>query len=140
MEEGFSKKHVEQIITRMRRAASREGPRYTTILHGPRKKLDLTIHEYVLADTIRVLSSERSKFPGWCYGSKKYLGESMGLSERSIFSLITRAKEKGVVEGHPKHAFLLRTTKIWFDTVEVARLSPPQSRPLSTSSQIASSR
>ena len=121
MDEAFKSENIRSAMARWERAAGRTGVRYTTILHGPREDLYLTITEYVLADIIHTLSTTRSKIPGWCYASKKYLGESIGVSERSVFSLIKHTKEKGVVESHPEHSNLLRTTELWFNTVEVVR-------------------
>ena len=110
----------------MEKAAERQksrqpGPVYTVILHGPKQKLELTVNEYVLADSVHKLSGNHSPIPGWCYASKGYLGKILGVSERSIFNLLKRLREKGVVDTHSARKNLLRTTKRWVDTVEVTR-------------------
>ena len=121
MEEAFNKEKIDKWVSRLETAAGRRGPSYTTILHSARKELQLTTNEYVLADTVHTLSSSRSRISGWCYASKKYLGESLDVSERTVFTLINKTKEKGVIESHADHPNLLRTTEKWFNTVEVIR-------------------
>lgn len=114
----------------MERAAAsrRSAPRYSVVLWDARAKLGLTSNEYLLADVVHKLSGVHSKIPGWCYASKPYLGELLGVSERAVFSLVKRLKEKGIVESHQDKTNLLRTTQEWHDTVEVLRERHRQAR------------
>src|SRR5262249_55510183 len=94
-----------------------EEARYTLILHHARKQLDITIHEYCLADMVHKLSSNRSVVPGWCYASKDHLASTLGLTRRSIHNIINKLKARGVLELQEGTGYL-RTTEIWRDTVE----------------------
>ena len=122
--EKIQEKHFSGLAGRIEDAKKRRGsstPTYTVILHEAKVKLGLTVNEYVLADSVHKLSGNASATRGWCHASKAHLGRVLGVSERSVFSLLTRLREAGVVETHPNHQSLLRTTNKWFDTVEVLR-------------------
>jgi len=112
-------KRVEQ--SRERRDGMRgEEARYSLVLHGPRKNLGLTLNEYVLADTIHKLSSIHSNIPGWCYASKDALAEGINIPRRSLFRVMDKLFEKGLIEVHPQTRHL-RTTNLWYQAVEVTK-------------------
>ena len=121
--EKIGSKHFEHLVSRIERtvATNRTGPRYSVVLWDARAKLGLSSNEYLLADVIHKLSGVHSKISGWCYASKPYLGDLLGVSERAVFSLVKKLKEKGIVECHPEKTHLLRTTHVWHETVEILR-------------------
>lgn len=97
-----------------------EEARYTLVLHSARRKLDISINEYCLADTIHKLSGSRSPVPGWCFAAKEQLGANLGVSRQSIHAMINRLKTKGLIEVQPQTGYLC-TTNAWRDTVEVMK-------------------
>ena len=105
---------------RRRQKLQPEEARYTLVLHSARKSLKITINEYVLADSIHKLSSNRSTVPGWCYASKEHLGKTLGFSRRSIHNMLNSLEKKGLVETNPENGHL-RTTEAWRGAVEVLK-------------------
>lgn len=94
--------------------------RYTLILYPVRKKLDISIAEYCLVDSVHKLSNARSSIAGWCVASKEDLGQSLGFARQSIHVLIKRLREDGLIEVQPQTGYLRATSK-WIDAVEVAK-------------------
>ena len=105
---------------RRRQKLQPEEARYTLVLHSARKSLKITINEYVLADSIHKLSSNRSTVPGWCYASKEHLGKTLGFSRRSIHNMLNSLKKKGLIEIQEENGHL-RTTEAWREAVEVLK-------------------
>jgi|SRR3989338_11642091 len=105
---------------RRRQKLQPEEARYTLVLHSARKRLKITINEYVLADSIHKLSSNRSTVPGWCYASKEHLGKTLGFSRRSIHNMLNSLKKKGLIEIQEENGHL-RTTEAWREAVEVLK-------------------
>ena len=105
---------------RRRQKLQPEEARYTLVLHSARKSLKITINEYVLADSIHKLSSNRSTVPGWCYASKEHLGKALGFSRRSIHNMLNSLKKKGLIEIQEENGHL-RTTEAWRGAVEVLK-------------------
>jgi len=97
-----------------------EETRYTLILHSPRKKLGLTITEYVLADTIHKLSTVHSAVSGWCFAKRETLAENISVSRATLFRAVDNLVEKNIVEIHPQ-THHLRTTELWHLTIEVVK-------------------
>ena len=93
---------------------------YTTIFHSSRKKLDLTINEFCLADSIDKLSGSKSQIPGWCTARKEDLGEVLGFTRQSVHVLIGKLVKKGVVEVQEGSRYL-KTTNLWYETVVVKK-------------------
>lgn len=91
----------------------KESPKYVTILWDVKKKLGLTISEYCLLDVIHKLSQKN----GYCYASKKYLAETIDMSERGVFKLITKLIELGYLEKNPELTNLIRTTEKYVNSV-----------------------
>lgn len=85
---------------------------YTTINHNARKELGLSMNEYAVADLIFHLSQKE----GYCYSSREWMGNELGMHKANIIRIIDRLKEEGVVENgdNPKK---IKTTMRWFDTV-----------------------
>jgi biotin operon repressor len=84
-----------------KRRASRfqtDQKRYTTIWHAVRRKLELSVIEYVVADVIHGLSGSRGPVPGWCFASRATLGELVGLTRQGVDKVIDRLAEKGILE------------------------------------------
>ena len=124
---GIEPERFDSIVERIEKAQDKAatnkqpGPRYTVILWDAVRQLDLTIEQYVLADSIHKLSTAHSPVPGWCYASKETLAGILGVARATLFRHLKALQEKGLVEGHSTHKNLLRTTKRWHSTVEVIR-------------------
>lgn len=90
---------------------------YTVVLHSARIKLDLSLNEYCVCDSIYHLSNNpKGKEFGWAYITQENLAIVLGLSERSVLEIIKKLISKGLVEtkGHLK-----KTTPLWYETVVV---------------------
>ncbi len=79
--------------------------RWTTIDHDVRRKFDLTLNEYSIADSIYYLSRG-----GWCASKKVYLGEFIGISRQATTAIIKKLTAKGLVVKGKKG---LKTTDKW---------------------------
>jgi Transcriptional regulator len=90
--------------------------RYTTILHDVRMKLGITMEEYAVCDLIHNLQSNPRNTTLWCYASKEYIAETLGLSRATVFRILNRVIEEGLIERHADTK-QLRTTPKWFETV-----------------------
>jgi len=89
---------------------------YTTINHDARKTLKLTWHEYGLADIIfRLSASPGSKHPGWCYATKEYLAEELGLTKRSVTTMIAKLISMRIIEKDEKTKYI-RSSMKWYET------------------------
>lgn len=94
--------------------------RYTLVLHAARRQLGLNIDQYVLADSIHKLSGMHSPVPGWCIASKGSLATTLDIPERTLYRLLKSLRAKNLIEIHPETRHL-RTTKKWYQTVEVTK-------------------
>lgn len=103
---------------------------YTTINHKARKNLKLTMNDYAVADLIHRMcgNNPRSQHPGWCYASKKYIGDTLGMAQRSVFRAIEGLTEKQLIE-HGQQEGHVRTTTLWFDTVEFPKETDKPDQP-----------
>lgn len=72
---------IRQASMQRKRRLQGEEARYTVILHSARKKLDISINEYCLADTVHKLSSNRSSVPGWCYASRSISAQGLAFRD-----------------------------------------------------------
>lgn len=94
-------------------------PKYTVIMHEVRLSLGLSMTEYCIADTIYKLSTgPKSKVPGWCYASKKTLAETIGLSEKAIYTILNKLESNKIIERHDKTKNI-KTTQKWYDNVVI---------------------
>lgn len=92
----------------------KETPTYTTILHEKRLKLGLTLNEYCVADSIHKLSNN-SRYQ-WCEMSRDNIGKFIGISGRSVITIIKKLAKKGLVEVNPNTG-KTRTTDKWISEV-----------------------
>jgi hypothetical protein len=97
-------------------------PKYTTIIHSVRIDLNLSCNEYCVADIIFSLSNNPdSKIHGWCWATKKTIGEFLGIGESGIKQIIKRLITKGMVEKDEETRYL-KTTSLWYNSVVLERL------------------
>ncbi len=97
-------------------------PRYTIIIHKIRIDLELSCNEYCVADIIFSLSNNpNSRIQGWCWATRKTIGEFIGISEKGIKEIIKRLIEKGVIEKDEETRYL-KTTSLWYNSVVLERL------------------
>jgi len=96
---------------------------YTTIIHQIRKKLELSLMEYCISDSIYHLSNNpKSKIIGWCWASKKTLAEVLGTTEQTVFENINKLIQKNIVE-RDSDTHYLRTTNRWYENVILIKAS-----------------
>jgi len=94
---------------------------YNVIVHPIRKKLELSLLQYCVADSIYHLSNNpNSKIKGWCYASKTTIADLMGVSERCVFSNLKVLVEKNLIEKNEDSSYL-RTTSKWYENVVLVR-------------------
>lgn len=93
-----------------------KGIHYTTILHQPRIKAGLTCNEYVMASTIFHMQNNQ-KTPGWCYATKEWFSDLIGVSKQSIINLINELSKKGFVTKSP-NGRQLQVTEKWSEEIE----------------------
>jgi len=79
---------------------------WTTIDHDIRRKFDLSLNEYAIADRISCLSFQK----GWCDASKDVLGDFIGIKKRSVFKILNKLIEKGLVV---REEHRLKVTDLW---------------------------
>ena len=88
---------------------------YTTILHDIRERLNLSLNEYCITDSIHKMSHRKDY--SWCYESKKNLGKFIGVSERATHKIIRKLLFMNILEKEPSGSGL-RTTEIWSNSTE----------------------
>lgn len=79
----------------------------TIINHPIRKALCLSVIEYCILDSIYLLSNN-NKYGGWCVASKRYIGESLDVSERKVFQTIDVLLEKELIEKNERGSLKTR--------------------------------
>ena len=83
--------------------------RYGRVYFELRKEFGLSVSEALLLDVVGTLSRRT----GWCYASRAYLADMLGLSPRSTRRLLSGLAERGLVERHPSQSRWVRPTGLW---------------------------
>lgn len=92
-----------------------EDLQYTFMNHVARKKLNLSMIEYCLADSIYHLSNN-PKYNGWCIASHSYLADFLGIARETVTRAIKKLIDLGLVQGdNGNYATKLKTTQKWYD-------------------------
>ena len=95
---------------------------YTVINHEARVSLKISITEYCIFDLIHHLAAHpKNTMNGWCYAKKETLAAYLSLGRMTVFRAIKTGLERGLLEKHPEQQALLRTTKAWYETVQMHR-------------------
>lgn len=95
---------------------------FTTIMHDPRLKFNLSNNEYCIADAIYHLShNPQGAILGWCYASRASIGRFFGFSRQTVIKSIKVLVEKGLVEVHAETDYL-RTTSLWYENFVLFKL------------------
>ena len=89
---------------------------YVVIYLDARRQLKLSLTEYALVEIIDRLSGPRSPHPGWCVASRKYLADSLGITERTVYTMLDRLDELGLIERSGR-SNLIRPTQTWRESV-----------------------
>ena len=84
-------------------------PKYGRVFFSLRQYFHLTASECLLADVISILSRKS----GWCFASREYLANLLGISTRTLQRMLARLKERELVEQHPHDTRRLRPTDLW---------------------------
>ncbi len=96
---------VESLVRERRR-----GPlRYGRVFFDVRKHLDLSVEECLLLDVIETLSRRT----GWCYASRGYLADLLGVSKRSLQRMLRRLMDRELLESRKRRSRQLRVTVRW---------------------------
>ena len=106
-------RHVSDLI-RPRRYSKK--PRYSVVLHDVRDRLELSLNEYVVIDSIHKLSTTNRRYP-YCTISKDDLAKFLRLGRATVFRAIETGIQRGLIERTPES--LLRTTEKWSHEVEM---------------------
>lgn len=100
---------------------------FSLIYHKARKKLNLSVNEYIITDLVYHLSNHpQSLYPGWCYASKDYFAEVLGLTRRGIIKIINKLVFRGILERNDQNQYL-RTTETWYQEVIINEKTCEQS-------------
>lgn len=90
---------------------------YTTIMHEPRIKLDLTVSEYCVLDLVyRLSTNPTAPITGWCSMSKDNMHLFLGMTRRTLFNVLNRLEENGFLTKS-SDGRLLQTTNKWIKNV-----------------------
>lgn len=101
---------------------------YTTILHDPRIRFNMTTNEYCVADAIYHLShNPNGAIFGWCYAKRETIGNYFGLSRQSIQSILKKLTEKKLIEIHEETRHI-RTTSTWYENFVLHELNTKKSK------------
>jgi len=71
--------------------------KYCVVLWEVRRDLDVSVMEYALLDTVYYLSRKK----GFCYASREYLAEHMGITRMGLHKLVERMVERGFLSKTP---------------------------------------
>ena len=89
--------------------------RYGRVDFTLRKRFDVSIAEALLLDVTGTLSRRT----GWCYASRAYLGDMLGLSVRQVRRLLSSLEGRGLLERHPKNLRWVRPVELWTTSGQV---------------------
>lgn len=91
---------------------------YTTIQHGPRLELGLSINAYCVLDVIyKSQTHPRYGQGGWATIGVRKLASFFGLSVGGIHRILTEAEEGGLLEVDPENRNRKRTTQAFYDAI-----------------------
>jgi len=90
-------------------------PQYCVLYHPVRKKLDLSIAEYVIIDGIDKLS-RRPDHP-WCTQSKEAMADFVEVSRATVFRAIEKGLKKDLIEKNERGD--LRPSSKWIEAVSL---------------------
>ena len=76
----------------------------------------------------RLSAYNGSNIPGWCYASKQWFADTIGISKPGVHKILNRLIEKNLIEKDPNTSYL-RSTSVWYDTVEKLNEDSKQSIP-----------
>lgn len=94
--------------------------KYTNIQHDFRKMHDISLLEYVICDMVWMYSNfSRSKVKDWCTETRQDLADEIGITKKTLITLVERMIEKGFLEKADSTKSL-RTTNKW-ETVYTIR-------------------
>lgn len=89
---------------------------YTTIIHPLRKAYNLSINEYCILESIRLLA-DNEKYNFWCVGSFQYLADSLDLGRSTIIRTFHSLEQKGLIykRRNTKQDTAVRCAQEWKD-------------------------
>lgn len=107
--------------------------RFSTVRYEIRKALGIQINEYCFCDiAYHLAASRRSRTPGWAHAKNHYYSDLLGITERGLRKMKNRMIEARLIERHPEHEDLIRTTDRWelaHLTGKVQPLPEPEKKP-----------
>lgn len=96
---------------------------YTNIQHDVRRKFDLSLNEYCVAEVVDFFARNPENKFHWCYASKETIGSILGLSKQTILNIIEKLIKSGIVEKH-EQTKNLRTTSKWYNAFILSEEKP----------------
>lgn len=97
--------------------------RYSTVRYNIRELLDISLVEYCFCDIVYHLSASRkSRVNGWACAKNNYYTGKLGIKARALRDLKNRVITRGLMERHPDHIDLLRTTLTWEEAHQEGKL------------------
>lgn len=105
--------HIADYLSKRKLVLSKK-PRFTVVYHEARERLGLSVTEYIVLDSIHILSHSNDRYP-YCTMSKDDMAKFLSVGRATVFRAIERGLQKGLLDRTPEH--FLRTTSKWVDAV-----------------------
>jgi hypothetical protein len=105
--------HIKDYLKKRAPSLSKK-PRFTIVYHEARERLGLTVTDYIVIDSIHILSHSNDRYP-YCTMSKDHIAKFLTIGRATVFRAIERGLKRGLLERTPEH--FLRTTSQWVDAV-----------------------
>ena len=96
---------------------------FTTIMHDPRLKYELSNNDYCIADAIYHLShNPNAAVIGWCYASRQTIASFFGISRQTVLNSLHSLEKKKLIEINEETRYI-RTTKEWYENFVMYKLA-----------------
>lgn len=91
--------------------------RFSTIDHLVRKKFEISVNDYLVADAIQFMSRSPYNDTTWVDAPIPKILEYIGVSDKTIKRSVAKLTSIGLIEKKGSRSF--RTTKKWFDAIKI---------------------
>jgi DNA-binding MarR family transcriptional regulator len=102
-------RRVGQFVERVARPTTKTNPTYGRVFFALRQRLGLSVSACLLADVVEILSRRT----GWCFASREYLADLLGVSPRSLRRLLHELESRGLIERDLSRRRQLRPSRRW---------------------------
>lgn len=83
-----------------------------TIYPEIKKKFGINADQYQVLESIRHLSTHNPNYK-WCMQKKDEIAEYCAISRSTVFRVIAKGKQQGLIESSPENEEWIRTTNLW---------------------------